>query len=166
ARDRATAGRRAGDFRAARRRGLQAPRDCRDARHRERYLEAAAAPGKDVDAEVPARGMTVHDEWTDKLSEYLDGELSEDERRAVEAHLHGCADCSLVLADLKRVIARAQQAGAVARPPSADLWSGIAAHIDAGRSTTERSAKAVAGRSANLTPFTAKAGRRFAFTLP
>jgi len=110
--------------------------------------------------------MTVHDEWTDKLSEYLDGELSGDEQRAVEAHLHGCADCSLVLADLKRVVARAQQAGAVARPPSADLWSGIAARIDAGRSATERSAKASAERAANVTPFRATAARRFAFTLP
>jgi len=88
----------------------------------------------------------VHEEWTDKLSEYLDGELPADEQRAVEAHLRGCAECAAVLADLKRVVARAQQAGAVARPPSVDLWSGIAARIDDGR--LERSAKASGGRAA------------------
>jgi len=121
--------------------------------------------------------MTVHEEWTDKLSEYLDGELSAEERRAVEAHLHGCADCSRVLADLKRVIARAQQAGAVARPPSVDLWSGVAARLDAGRSATARSTKPTGERSATgntgITPFpdrsaqaVALRSRRFAFTLP
>ena len=72
----------------------------------------------------------MHEEWTDKLSEFLDGELPADEQRAVEAHLRGCANCAAVLADLKRVVARAQQAGAVPRPPSADLWAGIAARID------------------------------------
>ena len=36
--------------------------------------------------------MTMHEEWTDQLSDYLDGELSADERAAVEAHLRGCAD--------------------------------------------------------------------------
>ena len=29
----------------------------------------------------------MHEEWTDRLSDYLDGELSADEQRAVEAHL-------------------------------------------------------------------------------
>src|SRR5262249_61545072 len=103
---------------------------------------------------------------------FLDGELTAEEHRAVEAHLRGCAACAAVLADLKRIVARAQQAGAVPRPPGADLWSGIAARIDAGQSATERSAteersaKASAERSANVTPFTTKAMRRFAFTLP
>ena len=69
----------------------------------------------------------MHEEWTDRLSEYLDGELPADEQRAVDAHLRGCAECAAVLADLKRVVARAQQAGAVPRPPSADLWGESAA---------------------------------------
>jgi putative zinc finger protein len=74
--------------------------------------------------------MNVHDEWTERLSEFLDGELAADEQRSVEAHLRECADCAAVLTDLRRVVARAQQAGAVPRPPGADLWSGIAARID------------------------------------
>src|SRR4029079_828701 len=117
-------------FRGARRRGLQAPRGRGDARDHERHLEAAAAPGADVDAQALARGLNVHEEWTDKLSEFLDGELAADEQRAFEAHLRGCTSCAAVLADLKRVVARAQQAGAVPRPPSADLWAGIAARIE------------------------------------
>ncbi|HJZ76707.1 MAG TPA: zf-HC2 domain-containing protein [Vicinamibacterales bacterium] len=109
----------------------------------------------------------MHDEWTDKLSEYLDGELPADEQRAVEAHLRGCAACALVLADLKRVVARAQQAGAVPRPPNADLWGGIAARIDAERSAAgARGAQAVAERSGEVVPFTSKPARRIAFTLP
>jgi anti-sigma factor RsiW len=126
--------------------------------------------------------MNVHEQWTDKLSEFLDGELAADEHRAVEAHLRGCADCAAVLADLKRVIARAQQAGAAARPPSADLWTGIAARIDDQRRGTAdigRSAKALehgakasavadaaADRSATVTTFAAKGARRVSFTLP
>jgi hypothetical protein len=94
----------------------------------------------------------VHQEWTDQLSDYLDGELSTDERQAVEAHLRGCADCTAVLNDLKRVIARA--AVADARPPQADLWAGIAARIDAG---------APAGR---VTPFVRRESKRVTFTLP
>ena len=50
--------------------------------------------------------MIVHQEWTDRLSDYLDGELSADERGAVEAHLRGCGSCAAVLEDLKRVVAR------------------------------------------------------------
>jgi anti-sigma factor RsiW len=113
--------------------------------------------------------MNVHEEWTDQLSEFLDGELSAEERRAVEAHLRDCADCAAVLADLKRVVARAQQAGAVPRPPSVDLWSGIAARIDAGgatasieRSGSDRAPIPFAGRPAEAGTLR----RRVAFTLP
>jgi len=74
--------------------------------------------------------MTMHNEWTDKLSEYLDDELGDSERAAVEAHLQECADCSAVLNDLRRVIARAQAAAAAGRPPQTDLWTGVAGRID------------------------------------
>ena len=110
--------------------------------------------------------MNVHEEWTDRLSEYLDGELPADEQRAVDAHLRGCAECAAVLADLKRVVARAQQAGAVPRPPSADLWGEIAARID------NASASPLADRSVARFPPKASADagtlrtRRIAFTLP
>jgi anti-sigma factor RsiW len=102
--------------------------------------------------------MNVHDEWTERLSEFLDGELAADEQRSVEAHLRECADCATVLTDLRRVVARAQQAGAVPRPPGADLWSGIAARIDA-----ERGAAADRRRPIAFAP---RAARRVSFTLP
>jgi anti-sigma factor RsiW len=69
------------------------------------------------------------DNWTDKLSEYIDGELDATSAAALEQHLRGCEACSAIVADL-RVIA----AGAAALPdatPANDLWSGIAAQIGA-----------------------------------
>src|SRR5438132_6230861 len=72
--------------------------------------------------------MTMHEEWTDKLSDYLDDELSPRERQAVESHLRGCAECAAVLDDLTRVVERAQRLDR--RPPRADLWDGIAARIE------------------------------------
>src|SRR5881628_484133 len=72
--------------------------------------------------------MAMHEEWTDKLSEYLDNELSPREREAVESHLRGCAECAAVLDDLTRVVERAQSLDR--RPPRADLWDGIAARIE------------------------------------
>jgi len=74
--------------------------------------------------------MKMHTEWTDKLSDYLDDELEAAERAAVEAHLRECADCSAVLDDLRRVIARAQAAATAARPPQTDLWTGVAGRIN------------------------------------
>jgi anti-sigma factor RsiW len=74
--------------------------------------------------------MTMHQEWTDQLSDYLDDELEESERAAVEAHLKDCAACTAVLNDLQRVVARAQAAATLARPPQSDLWQGVAGRID------------------------------------
>lgn len=70
----------------------------------------------------------MHTEWTDRLSDYLDEELSAGERRAVEAHLAGCADCRGVLDELTRVVARARNLES--RPPDADLWPGVQRRID------------------------------------
>jgi anti-sigma factor RsiW len=72
--------------------------------------------------------MTMHEEWTDKLSDYLDGELEAADRTAVEAHLRECRECSAVLNDLKRVVSRAQ--GLDVRPPTRDLWPAVSARID------------------------------------
>jgi hypothetical protein len=102
----------------------------------------------------------MHEEWTDKLSDYLDGELPGDEREAVESHLAGCADCGNVLEELRRVIARARSIQP--RPPHQDLWAGIAERIEA-RPTTDK-----------ITPLHASGvqrplrmpARRISFTLP
>jgi hypothetical protein len=72
--------------------------------------------------------MTMHEEWTDQLSDYLDGELPAEERTAVEAHLRTCAPCTAVLNDLKRIVGRARALDA--RPPQRDLWPAIAGRVD------------------------------------
>jgi hypothetical protein len=68
------------------------------------------------------------DKWTDRLSEYLDNELTEAETEALEAHLLECADCGRSLEQLRAVVARAQQI--IDRPPVNDLWQGIADRIE------------------------------------
>src|SRR5262245_5782746 len=93
-----------------------------------------------------------HGEWTDKLSDYLDGELPASERAAVDSHLAACAECARVLADLKRVVARAQ--ALEPRPPQNDLWTAIVAQIE----------QRPAGHPGNIVPFGAR--RRVTFTLP
>ncbi len=67
------------------------------------------------------------DPWTDRLSEYLDGELSPGERGALEAHLGGCEECTATLEGLRRVTARARALGD--RPPARDLWPAVAASL-------------------------------------
>jgi anti-sigma factor RsiW len=90
----------------------------------------------------------MNDQWTDRLSEYLDGELDDAERVALEAHLATCADCTTVLAELRRVVARAQALDD--RPPARDLWAGVAERI--GVSTDDLAAR--------------RARRRVSFTVP
>ncbi len=50
----------------------------------------------------------------DLLPLYLDGEVSEESRQAISAHLEGCADCRMALARLR--------AAAVANPIACDGW--------------------------------------------
>jgi hypothetical protein len=104
--------------------------------------------------------MTMHEEWTDRLSDYLDGELAADEQLAVESHLRECAECNAVLNDLKRVVARARAAGDAARPPQADLWPAIAERIE------PRWTRAAAGSTDHVVPFERRPSRRISFTLP
>jgi hypothetical protein len=96
--------------------------------------------------------MTMHEEWTDKLSDYLDDELPELEHRAVRAHVAECADCARILEELRTVVAAAQSASP--SEPSTDLWGGIAERIR----STEGARPVLQG------PWTA--GRRFSFTVP
>jgi len=104
--------------------------------------------------------MTMHEEWTDRLSDYLDGELAADDQRAVESHLRECAQCNAVLNDLKRVVARARAAGDAARPPQADLWPAIAERIE------PRWTPAAAGPMDQVTSVRRRPSRRISFTLP
>ena len=50
----------------------------------------------------------MQDEWIDRLSEYLDGELTDTERRAIESHLAGCPKCMATLDELRQVVDHAR----------------------------------------------------------
>jgi len=65
---------------------------------------------------------------TERLSAYIDGELTADERTSVEQHLETCADCQGVLADLRGIVVRAR--ALEDRPPENDLWTGIEARLE------------------------------------
>ena len=69
----------------------------------------------------------MKDQWTERLSEYLDGDLTPAEHAGLEAHLVACDVCRMTLDELRRVVARAQALDD--RPPATDLWPGIAQHI-------------------------------------
>ena len=78
-------------------------------------------------------GQIEHcDRWVDRLSEYLDGELSGRERRACEEHVSRCADCAAVLDDLCHIVARAERMNTPIEP-GRDLWPGIAKRLAPGR---------------------------------
>jgi anti-sigma factor RsiW len=86
--------------------------------------------------------------WTERLSDYLDGELPPDERTACDAHLASCSECRIVVEELQLVasLARADEN----RLPPQDLWPGILARI----------------ASPRVVDFAARAPRRVSFTLP
>ncbi|MEP7227222.1 MAG: zf-HC2 domain-containing protein [Gemmatimonadales bacterium] len=88
----------------------------------------------------------MSDRWMERLSEYLDGELSAADRAALETHLETCDDCSAVLSDLRRVVDRARMAEDYL--PRRDLWPGIARRIGATPAASPR------------------IGRRWSFSLP
>ena len=103
----------------------------------------------------------MSDKWTNRLSDYLDGELTAGERDELEAHLAACEGCSTALDELRRVVAGAQTLED--RPPTDDLWTGIAARIG--------SAPAVARDAVDLTEHRREkerrlVGRRFSFSFP
>src|SRR5258708_12611013 len=93
--------------------------------------------------------MTDH-QWTDRLSDSLDGEMTQDERAQLEAHLAACAGCAGTLEELREVVERA--GSMTPRPPDADLWPGLASRLDP---------------SATVVPFQPRTvARRFSFTMP
>jgi anti-sigma factor RsiW len=94
--------------------------------------------------------MTMHDEWTDKLSDYLDGELSDHERRDVATHIADCPDCARTLDELRAVVVAAQSV--TPSVPPIDSWKGIAARIN-----SAEGARPVVSNRWDL-------GRRFSFT--
>ncbi len=101
-------------------------------------------------------GANMSHQWTDLLSAYIDGELDEPTRLALEAHLEACAECRETLRELEQVVWRARTLQD--RPPETDLWPAIAERIRAaGEQRDESSAEGMAGQ---------RGARRFAFSIP
>lgn len=96
----------------------------------------------------------MHDPWTDRLSEYMDHELSAADTHALEEHLSSCDVCRATLAELRDVVAAARSLQD--SEPGRDLWDDIAARIGGGPAH-------VAGVPPTaVTPLR----RRFSFTAP
>jgi hypothetical protein len=73
---------------------------------------------------------THHDAIETRLADYVDGLLSETERREVERHLAGCAACRADVDAIRRLQAAAHALPREIQPPR-DLWAGIAGRIGA-----------------------------------
>lgn len=124
--------------------------------------------------------MTTH--WTDRLSDYLDDEMSATERGACDAHLAACAACRETLGELRSVVATAQVDED--REPLVDLWPAILQQIapaEAGARGADPHAAAPKRTTAALEFATqrdgalterdrasarSQASRQFVFTLP
>jgi hypothetical protein len=93
--------------------------------------------------------MGTEDRFTDRLSDYIDGEdLSPAERAAIEAHLATCGECRDTLAGLKAV--RAEARSLADTSPDANLWPGIVDRLT----------------PPSVVPFVRTERRRFSFTMP
>jgi anti-sigma factor RsiW len=104
------------------------------------------------------------DPWLERLSEYLDGELDETDRAAIEAHLRKCAVCRATLEDLRVVVGMA--ARLEDRPPERDLWAGIAARIGAAGPAAGTTTPPAGPTVVDLAERRGRTPRRFSFTLP
>jgi anti-sigma factor RsiW len=90
----------------------------------------------------------MNDRWSDRLSAYLDDELDQAERSAIETHLAACDECASALEALREVKSRARTLED--RPPERDLWPGIEARLAAAGSMAGGAAAAVrAARAAD-----------------
>jgi anti-sigma factor RsiW len=69
------------------------------------------------------------DLFGNQLMAYLEHEVDDATRVAIERHSVTCAECGALLADLRKL--RIDAANMPALQPSRDLWSGIAARIEA-----------------------------------
>src|SRR5688572_33291452 len=94
----------------------------------------------------------MHDEWVDRLSEYVDGELSVRDQAAIEEHMVTCDVCRVTLGELRAVIDAARSVDNP--PPARDLWPAIAAAID------------VPPAGADARRFRRRGHRRISFTVP
>ncbi len=67
--------------------------------------------------------MGTHEHWTDRLSEYVDGDLSAAERVSCDEHLSRCGECAGALEEIRVIVAQASLLPGTI--PDHDLWPGI-----------------------------------------
>jgi hypothetical protein len=67
-------------------------------------------------------------EFADMLADFLERDTGESSRAAMEAHALACAECGVLLADLRKL--RLNAANLPQLVPSRDLWTGVAARIE------------------------------------
>jgi anti-sigma factor RsiW len=108
----------------------------------------------------------MHDSWIEKLSDHIDGTLSDADTRELAAHLEACADCRSIEEELRAVVSAAH--AAPMQEPERDLWSGIAARIEGSVPGVIPAADATAAR---LIPDRSAVDgratkRRFSFSMP
>jgi anti-sigma factor ChrR (cupin superfamily) len=108
------------------------------------------------------RTVGMSDHWTDRLSEYIDGDMAAPEARELEQHLKACDACRVTLHELRTVIAAA--AALEDAEPRRDLWAGIASGIGAAAEAHTGTDRA----TIDLREYAARraAPRRFTFSMP
>jgi hypothetical protein len=84
------------------------------------------------------------DEWTDRLSDYLDDGLEPAERMALEEHLRHCLGCRATLEQLRAVKVRARRLAD--REPPPEVWAEIARRIGAPEVTLDAAGDELAAR--------------------
>jgi hypothetical protein len=68
------------------------------------------------------------DQFADRLADYLEGDMDATARVAIETHASSCAECRLLLSDLRTLQVEATKLPELG--PKRDLWAGIAARIE------------------------------------
>jgi anti-sigma factor RsiW len=93
--------------------------------------------------------VSAHDPWSERLSEYLDGDLDARDAAACAAHVAECGACRTLVEDLQRV---ADEARALpASPPARDLWPDIATRLAPRAADAEAPTASAAGSQAPAT---------------
>ena len=68
------------------------------------------------------------EQFVEQLAGYLESDVTDQVRGAIDAHATRCAECGALLADLREL--RVNAAALSPRVPERDLWAGIAARIE------------------------------------
>src|SRR5207237_8252630 len=104
--DDSPAARRTPGLHAARWRGIQTRRDCRDA-GRDDWGHESAAASRPASSAGGTESMTTNpmtcETFSDRLMAYLEHETDDATRAAIEGHTVTCAQCGAVLADLRKL---------------------------------------------------------------